>query len=370
MTTFPVDADSYPLMLEAVAKERIWGGRMLAQIVHKSLPGELRIGETWEAWPGCAIMNGKYAGQTLEWLLRKNARAILGSAGAAAGTFPLLFKYIDARDHLSVQVHPDDAEAQALEGQPFGKTEAWYILHAEPDAAVIHGFREQVSAERFAAALEQGTMAELLSFVPVQAGDVLFVPAGMVHAIGKGIVLAEIQQNSDITYRLYDWDRRDDAGKPRELHVAKGLLAAEFDKPGEHKLPGLRVPHAYGEQHFLVACRYFVWEILVCERAAQDLPLDGKFHIVSVLAGSAAVTFGPEDAWLCEARTGQTLLLPAVLGRYGIVPLSPGCKILRAYVPALRSDVIDPLRRARFDDAHIARLGGPVAKYNDLLSLL
>jgi mannose-6-phosphate isomerase len=370
MTTFPVDADSYPLLLEAVPRERIWGGHMLAQFLHKSLPGGVKIGETWEAWPGCTIINGKHAGKTLEWLLQKDARAITGSAGVAGGAFPLLFKYIDAREHLSVQVHPDDAEAQALEGQQFGKTEAWYILHAEHDAALIHGFGQQISAEQFAAGLERGTISELLSFVPVQSGDVLFVPAGTVHAIGKGIVLAEIQQNSDITYRLYDWDRRDNLGKPRELHVTKGSRVADFDTLSEHKVPSLIVPQSYGEHHFLVACRYFMWEMLVCNQATHDLPLGGKFHILSVLDGSAAITFGPGGAWTCDARTGQTLLLPASLECYGIVPHSPDCKLLRAYVPSLRTEVIDPLRRAGYDNARIARLGGPAPRHNDLLALL
>ena len=156
MTTFPADANLYPLLLAPVPRERIWGGRMLAQLMHKSLPGDAPIGETWEAWPGCMILQGKHAGQTLGKLLETDAQAVEGTPAKFAGrgvTFPLLFKYLDARDHLSVQVHPDDAQAQALEAEAFGKTEAWYVLHAEPGSALIHGFRKGTSAEEFAAAL-------------------------------------------------------------------------------------------------------------------------------------------------------------------------------------------------------------------------
>ena len=204
----------------------------------------------------------------------------------------------------------------------------------------------------------------------VQAGDVIFLPAGTVHALGKGMVIAEIQQNSDLTYRLYDWDRRDAAGTPRALHVEKGLQVAEYGALHEHKVPTLVMPELYGERHFLVACRYFAWELLVVRTAARELPLDDKFHILAVLAGSASISFGPSGEWNVEAHTGQTVLVPAALERYGIVPLGAECRLLRMYVPALRSDVIEPLRRAGFEDARIAKLGGPLADHNDLLPLL
>ena len=398
MTNFPAGANMYPLLLAAVPRERIWGGRMLAQLMHKSLPGDAPIGETWEAWPGCTILQGKYAGKTLATLLETDARAVEGRAAAAGGLFPLLFKYLDARDHLSVQVHPDDAQAQTLEGEAFGKTEAWYVLHAEPGSALIHGFRKSTSAEEFAAALKVGTLAgttrpaylagvlpaastamrgagdpplaDLLSFVTVQSGDVVFLPAGTVHALGKGLVIAEIQQNSDLTYRLYDWDRRDATGKPRERHVETGLQVAKFGALHEHKVPRVIVPQPFGEQHFLVACRYFTWELLVVRQAARELPLEDTFHILAVLAGSAAITFGPAEEWTCEMRAGQTMLVPAALEHYGIVPLAAECSLLRMYVPSLRANVIEPLRRAGVEDVRIAQLGGPLAAHNDLLPLL
>ena len=198
----------------------------------------------------------------------------------------------------------------------------------------------------------------------------VFLPAGTVHALGKGLVIAEIQQNSDLTYRLYDWERRDAAGTPRALHVEKGLRVAEFGALHEHKVPPLVVPRPYGEQHFLVACRYFAWEQLVVRQATRELALEARFHILAVLAGSAAISFGPAGEWTCDVRAGQTVLVPAALERYGIVPLAAECKVLRMFVPSLRADVIEPLRRAGVEDARIARLGGPDAAHNDLLALL
>jgi len=405
MTNFPPGADIYPLLLEAVPRERIWGGRMLASLMHKSLPAETPIGETWEAWPGCRILQGKHAGQTLEALLATHGQAIAGAAAARGGTFPLLFKYLDARDHLSVQVHPDDALAHALEAEELGKTEAWYVLQAEPGVALIHGFRRDTSAAEVAAALGTGalggslphgatsddtgdaaqgaqpgsdaaqttrapSLADLLQFVTVEAGDVVFLPAGTVHALGKGMVIAEIQQNSDLTYRLYDWDRRDAAGKPRELHIEKGLRAAEYDALREHKVQGVSLSQPYGERRFLLACRYFAWERLVVRQAAEAQPLRDTFHLLAVLNGGAAIRFGPAGEWAVEAHAGQTVLVPAALAQYGITPLDGECTLLRMYVPNLRADVVETLRSAGIADERIAPLGGSETAHNDLLPLL
>ena len=340
----------------------MWGGRTLARVAHKSLPPDVKIGETWDVWHGSVITNGQHRGQSLDALVRR--------AGRADGQFPLLFKYIDAHDHLSVQVHPDDQSAQMMEQHPFGKTEAWYILHAEPDAVVVHGFQHDVTVDDVRDGLARNTITDLLAMVPVRTGDVLFVPAGLVHAIGKGIVLAEIQQHSDITYRLYDWDRTDDTNRPRELHVDKALRVSDLRGLRQHTVPPLVVAHAQCEQHFLVACRYFVLERLVVTERCAEFTLGDAAHIVSVLSGEAQFTFGPSFAWSVVAQMGQTILLPAQLGRYGIVALVGPCHVLRAYVPSLRRDVIDPLRQAGYDAASIVRLGGPIATHNDLIALV
>ena len=353
----------YPFRLNAVWKEKVWGGRNLKRLLGKSLPPGALVGETWEAWEGCVVENGKHQGRTLQGLIDEDAAAILGTAGDKR--FPLLFKFIDAREDLSVQVHPDDARAQSMEHQPFGKTEAWYILDAEPDAKLILGFQRDVKPEQVVAGLQNKNLVDLLSFVPVQRGDAVFVPAGTVHAIGKGIVLAEIQENSDITYRLYDWDRQ---GKGRELHIEQSLRVFSGRRVESPKIPPLVLHHAQFDERFLVACRYFALTLCEIDRRVERAATN-KFQILSMIDGAAEIYFGPKFASSISAEQGQTLLLPAHLGAYAVSPARP-CKMLRAFVPDLHADVIAPLRQAGYDAATIARLGGSIAEHNDLLQFV
>jgi mannose-6-phosphate isomerase len=356
--------DYYPLRLNAVLKEKVWGGRNLGRLLGKSLPQDARIGETWEAWEGCVVENGAHAGHTLQSLIDQDAAGILGASGDQR--FPLLFKFIDAQDDLSVQVHPDDARAQAMEHQPFGKTEAWYILDAEPDAKLILGFKRAVKSEEVVAALKHKNLVDLLSAVSVQRGDVVFVPAGTVHAIGKGIVLAEIQENSDITYRFYDWDRQ---GKVRELHIDQSLRVFEGTRVEQPKISPLVLRHAQFDERFLVACRYFALTLCEIDQRADGLTTNGKFQIVSIIDGAAEIRYGPRFASSVSAGRGQTLVLPARLGAYAVQSTQP-CKMLRAFVPDLKTEIVAPLLTAGFDAASIARLSGSSSDHNDLAALL
>ncbi len=354
----------YPLRLTAVQKEKVWGGRNLERLFGKSLPPGARIGETWEAWNGCVVENGTHAGRALQSLIDEDSAGILGTAGDKR--FPLLFKFIDAQEDLSVQAHPDDARAQSMEHQPFGKTEAWYIVDAEPNAKLILGFKRDVKSEDVAAGLRNKNLVALLSSVPVQRGDVVFVPAGTVHAIGKGIVLAEIQENSDITYRLYDWDRQD-AG--RELHIDQSLRVFSGKRIEQPKIPSIVVRHPQFDERYLVACRYFVLTLIEARGRCDGLATNNKFQILSVIDGAANILFGAELASSVSAEQGQTIVLPARLGAYAIAPVN-SCKILKAFVPNLMDDVVQPLRKAGYDTATIARLGGAVADRNDIAPLL
>ncbi len=268
----------YPYRLKPVIKDKIWGGRNLETIAGKQLPPDQLIGETWEAWEGCLIENGIYAGKTLDWAIDQNAAGVLGSV-AVGRRFPLLFKFIDAQDDLSVQVHPDDAEAQAMEQYPFGKTEAWYILDNVPGAKLILGLQSPAQPAEVETRIKDNTLVDLMASVPVQRGDVLFVPAGTVHAIGKGIVLAEIQENSDITYRLYDWGRQ---AKGRELHVEQSLKVMDYAPLAEPKIPSVVIHHPRFDQRFLVACRYFVLELLEIREPTPPLEIS-KFQIFSLV---------------------------------------------------------------------------------------
>lgn len=355
----------YPLLLRAIPHAKVWGGRNLARLLSKSFAQDELIGETWEAWDGCAIENGEHQGMLLRELIERDAAGILG-ASAHGNRFPLLFKFIDAQDDLSVQVHPNDAAAQTMEHYPFGKTEAWYIIHAEPNAALIHGFKADVDAQRVRDSLSNNNLQELLCYVPVTSGDVVFVPAGTVHAVTRGIVLAEIQENSDITYRLYDWGR---AGKGRDLHIEQSLRVARFRRISEHKIPRLTVHHEEYDHHFLVACRYFSYELFDIRRAMRDLRLD-KFNIFSVIDGAADIRYGSGFKEVARAARGQTMLLPARIGSAEIAPTALPCKILRAYVPDLREDVIATLVRAGYREKEIASLGGAVPDQNGLIPLL
>jgi mannose-6-phosphate isomerase len=220
----------YPLVFQPIFKERIWGGRTLETLFAKRLPPGVLVGESWEIAdrPGdeSVIANGTFAGHTLRWLMVQHRADLLGDAAPAAGDrFPILCKLLDAREKLSLQVHPPAGASPPL-GEP--KTEMWYIAAAEPDAELYVGLKRDVTREAFEEGIRAGRVAECFHRLPVQAGDAMFLPSGRVHAIGAGLVLFEIQQNSDTTFRVYDWDRLGLDGAPRDLHIAESLASIDF----------------------------------------------------------------------------------------------------------------------------------------------
>jgi mannose-6-phosphate isomerase len=226
----------YPLTFKPIFKERVWGGRALERLYKKHLPPGVPIGESWEISdrPGDAsvIANGPLAGKDLHWLMENHERELLGDAKSANGRFPLLIKILDAQDKLSLQVHPPAQKAAELKGEP--KTEAWYIADAAPGAELYVGLKNGVTRAEFEQKIKTGAVAECFHRVPVRAGDTMFLPSGRVHAIGAGLVIFEIQQNSDTTYRVFDWNRVGLDKKPRELHVAESLASIDFNdfEPG------------------------------------------------------------------------------------------------------------------------------------------
>ncbi len=228
----------YPLELDRFLSTRLWGGDRLRTFLSLSEPaGDEPLGEAWSVYSGNRVLNGPLQGKTLEELSADLGAALVGTvaAGRYGDRFPLLAKFIDAADKLSIQVHPDDK--YALEHEPdsgfLGKSEAWLILDAEPDAHIIWGFKDAVTADEVERAAQEERLEPHLNFVPVKAGDVVYNPAGTVHAIGAGILLFEIQQASDLTYRLYDYGRKDSKRQPRDLHLDKALEVADLT-PGEH----------------------------------------------------------------------------------------------------------------------------------------
>jgi mannose-6-phosphate isomerase len=294
-------------------------------------------------YEGNRITNGPLAGQTLAEATHALGETLVGSRTMAryGADFPLLAKLIDAGDRLSVQVHPDDAYAHRVEaGTGFhGKTEAWHILDADPGAELIYGFARPTSPAEVTAAIADDTLLDLLQHIPAAAGDTVYVPAGTVHAIGRGILLYEIQQKSDITYRLYDYGRKNaTTGQPRELHIAKSLDVLDFTPPDR----GLLAPLALGPgRDVLVACPLFALERWHADET-QALTTDpGTFEILTVIDGSLGVQWAGGALELHR----QSAVLPAGLGAYTLAPRD-GCRWLRAYVPDLAADLVEPLRAA------------------------
>lgn len=220
----------YPLTFQPLFKERVWGGRRLAELYGKPLPEGKVIGESWEITDrpeGVSVVtNGPFAGRDLRWLMERHADEILGPVPCSAGRFPWLIKILDCEDDLSLQVHPPASVAPALQGEP--KTEMWFVADARPGAKLYVGLRHGMTRSEFESALSKGRVADCFHVVPVSPGDTMFVPSGRVHALGRGNVIFEIQQNSDTTYRVFDWDRLGLDGAPRELHVAQSLASIDF----------------------------------------------------------------------------------------------------------------------------------------------
>ena len=227
---------AYPLKFKPIYKQRIWGGQKLREVFGKDLPSGQKIGESWELSDlpedKSEITNGELAGQTLHEAVKRFPKEITGDESFAL-PFPLLIKLLDAEDILSVQVHPDEQTCKRLgEGEP--KTECWYIIAVEPGAVIYKGLKKGVTKGQFAEAIEKGTVADMLLKVPVEVGQCHFLPAGTAHAIGPGLLIAEIQLPSDTTYRVFDFNRVDESGKPRELHIRQALESIHFDASGDN----------------------------------------------------------------------------------------------------------------------------------------
>src|SRR5258708_1292750 len=257
----------HPFRLNASLHQTIWGGRRLEEAGWKKLPpGDTLIGESWETEVSTIAQNSLYTGKTLGSLVEELGVDLLGADAIAVfgPRFPLLAKFLDARSKLSVQVHPNDQYAAKYEQGKLGKTEFWYILDTAPGASIVHGFREACTRESVQQAIEQVRLEELTHEEPVAPGDVVFVPAGTVHAIGGGVLLYELQEYSDVTYRMYDYGRLDAQGRPRELHIERSLDVSKYEPSTRIKTqPVTLADTAEYTDRCLVACRYFVTREIV-----------------------------------------------------------------------------------------------------------
>jgi mannose-6-phosphate isomerase len=300
----------YPLTFEPIFKERIWGGLNLETLYGKRLPSNLKVGESWEISdrPGdeSVIADGGLRRKTLRWLMEQCPGELLGPRPPLPARFPLLIKIIDAQDTLSLQVHPPAAVAERLGGEP--KSEMWYIAQAGPKAELFVGLRTGVTRGEFEQKLASHTVAECFHRIAVKEGDAMFLPSGRVHALGAGTVIFEIQQNSDTTYRVFDWNRVDSHGQPRELHVPQSLASIDFNDFEPALLPRTTIPANPGAIRPLV--RNELFEVSLRQWAANDqlnLPA-GRMKILGVVKGALHVEGAGEGV---EIAAGQFCLVPA-----------------------------------------------------------
>ncbi|HIJ52905.1 MAG TPA: class I mannose-6-phosphate isomerase [Planctomycetes bacterium] len=292
----------YPLKFRPIFKQRIWGGQKLREF-GKDIPAEEKIGESWELadLPNdkSEIANGQLAGQTLSSAIKNYPKKITGDENFSR-PFPLLIKLLDAQDILSVQVHPDEQTCRRLgKGEP--KTECWYIIAAEPGAVIYKGLKKGVSKDKFAEAIKKGSVAELLTEIAVEAGQCYFLPAGTAHSIGAGLLIAEIQTPSDTTYRVFDWNRVDEAGKARQLHIEEALESIHFDAGDDEP--------TVTTMGRLVDCEYFKIEKGHETKGCELLLFAGEMKILIILTGRGKST-GTNSSRV-EFRAGDCLLVPA-----------------------------------------------------------
>ena len=300
----------YPLQFEPILKERIWGGTKLKDYLNKPITSN-STGESWEISTVendvSVVSNGVYKGKSLNDLINEFPEAILGTTVYAkfGKQFPLLFKYLDARDDLSIQVHPNDKLAKERHNS-FGKTEMWYVMQADENARLILGFKEKSSAEEYVQNLKNKTLLTILDTKTVKQGEVYFLETGTVHAIGAGTLIAEIQQNSDITYRLYDFDRVDANGNLRDLHIDLALEAINYETVEAQKdyLKKENVSNS------LVDCRFFTTNIIPLNGEVKVNKSQNSFTVYMCVDGSFEMTINKETFQYCK---GDTLLIPASL---------------------------------------------------------
>lgn len=316
----------YPLQFEPILKERIWGGEKLKTVLNKPITSKI-TGESWELstveGDVSIVSNGELKGKSLMELIAETPNELLGTRvhERFGKQFPLLFKYLDAREDLSIQVHPNDKLAKERHNS-FGKTEMWYVMQADADSRIIVGFKEDSSKEEYLKHLQDNTLVTILDDVKAKAGDVFFLETGTVHAIGAGLVVAEIQQTSDITYRLYDFDRVDAQGNKRELHVDLALDAINYNKVNTQK----KYDSKTNTSNVVVDCPYFTTNFIPLESNTEISKSGETFTVYMCIEGSFEIEY---DNFKHTYIKGDTVLIPAAIRTF---VLSGKASILEIYI--------------------------------------
>lgn len=340
----------HPLRFEPIFKRRMWGGQALGPMFDKRLPADQPIGESWELADlpddKSVAAEGPVKGKRIDELVRDWGRALLGRAALVDGSFPLLIKFLDAAQDLSVQVHPDEAMVSRRAGGGLGvKHEAWYVLAAQPGAVIYKGLRPNVTREDFASSIKQGQCAELLNRIRVRPGDCHYLPSGTVHALGAGVVVAEVQTPSDVTFRVFDWNRIDPAtGKPRELHVEQALQCIHFGPADESAQQRSHVGSYWTTVTRLVTCESFIIEKVRMAAGVQQAIPYAEPVVWIVIQGRGRITYAGCVLGLAF-KPGDVLLLPAALD-HGQVALDEDGVWLEVTIPT-PSDLADYPRPGR-----------------------
>src|SRR5580698_2187198 len=320
----------YPLKFKTIYKDKIWGGHKIETYLHKDFGSLPNCGETWEISgvksDVSVVANGALEGESLADLLEKYQGELVGKKVYEhfGNIFPLLVKFIDANEDLSIQVHPDDELAKKRHNS-FGKTEMSYVIEADPGSTLIAGFNKELTQQEYLEKFNSGHLTDVLNKEDVKAGDVFFLPAGRVHTIGKGLLIAEIQQTSDITYRIYDFDRVDDKGNKRELHVEEALAAIDYKHYPEYKTT---YHPKENETVKLVSCPYFTTNLIdFTESTEKDYSGLDSFVIYVCLEGAITIIHNGEAY---AVKMGDCILLPKTIGKVSLETTS-GFKILESY---------------------------------------
>ncbi len=316
----------YPLKTTPVFKQYLWGGDNLKTKLSKEIPDSFAA-ESWEI--SChddglsVIAEGEYKGKTLKEIITSNPKEMIGKESFSV--FPLLVKFIDANDKLSVQVHPDDEFADKYENGQLGKTEMWYVLNAKPDAKLIYGLKNGTDKDKFKNAIDNENLEELLNYVPVKKGDYFYIPSGTIHAICDGLLIAEIQQSSNLTYRVYDYNRKDKNGNKRELHTEKALLSTNysFDNARKEKSPteeyeGYKLQKLV-ESEFFSVLKYEISTSLTINKP------ENKFEMIICVDGCGEIEYNGTSYSL---NKGDSYFIPAILSTYTI---KGNCEVLRSF---------------------------------------
>ncbi len=305
----------YPIKLKPAFKDYLWGGTRLRDDFGKDCDFD-KIAESWEL--SChkdgnsVVADGEFAGLTLAQYIEKEGKSVLGTNCEKFENFPILIKLIDAKDNLSVQVHPNNEYAQRVEGE-YGKTEMWYVVDCDEGASLLYGFKHNITKEEFRERIENNTLLEVTNSVPVKKGDVFFIEAGTLHAIGKGILIAEIQQNSNTTYRIYDYGRVGADGKPRQLHIDKAVDVTNLcpAKPYPQSDP---VDMGGWTKKRLAKCEYFTVDVINVDTSAALEADKSSFVNILVLDGGCVLSSEGNDA--VELKKGDSVFIPAGLGKF------------------------------------------------------